>query len=141
VREKPSCLGWLSFWSSFDAPNLYIPLSPTDVVQQWLQHFNAGDAGGLERLYADDAVNHQMPNDAVAGRSAIGEMFRREFAAAPEMNCIPVQIIAQGEWAVLEWRDPKGFRGCGFFHVVAGLIQVQRGYWDRLSFNRLYGVG
>lgn len=66
-------------------------------------------------------------------------MFRREFAAA-EMVCIPENLFEDGEWAILEWRDPKGLRGCGFFHVVGGLIQFQRGYWDQLSFLRQQGL-
>jgi hypothetical protein len=66
-------------------------------------------------------------------------MFRREFVAA-EMTCIAEKLFADGEWAILEWRDPKGLRGCGFFHVVDGLIQFQRGYWDQLSFLRQQGL-
>lgn len=38
------------------------------------------------------------------------------------------------------WRDSLGLRGCGFFHVVDGLIRFQRGYWDRLSFLRQHGL-
>jgi hypothetical protein len=55
------------------------------------------------------------------------------------MHCIVENRFADGEWAIMEWRDPRGLRGCGFFHVVDGLILFQRGYWDRLSFERLYG--
>ena len=83
--------------------------------------------------------NHQVALDPVIGRPAIRAMFDREFAAA-EMVCVVEQILEDGEWAVLEWRDPKGLRGCGFFHVVDGLIVTQRGYWDKLSFHRLHGV-
>lgn len=115
-------------------------MTAKQVVEAWLDAFNAADTDGLESLYAVDAVNHQMPNEPVVSRKAIGQMFRDEFAAAPEMHCIPVQIIAEGDWAVLEWRDPKGFRGCGFFEVKGGLIQTQRGYWDKLSFRKLYGI-
>ncbi len=81
-----------------------------------------------------------MPKDPVAGKEEIGKMFRDEFASAPDMHCEIVQIIEEGNWAVLEWRDPKGFRGCGFFEIQDGLIKMQRGYWDRLTFNRLYGL-
>lgn len=115
-------------------------MSPRETIEKWLDAFNAGDTAQLEALYADDAVNHQMPNQPIYGKEAIGKMFRDEFAIAPEMHCIPVQIIAEGEWAVLEWRDPKNFTGCGFFEVKNGLIQTQRGYWDRLTFNRLYDI-
>ena len=40
----------------------------------------------------------------------------------------------------LEWRDPLGLRGRGFFHVVDGKNVFQRGYWDNLSFLRLHGL-
>ena len=68
------------------------------------------------------------------GREAIRAMFEHEFATA-QMECIPENLFEDGEWAILEWRDPKGLRGCGFFHVIDGQIALQRGYWDRLSFE------
>ena len=111
-----------------------------ETVEKWLAAFNNADVETLQSLYAEDAINHQMPNEAIDGRKAIGQMFRDEFKAAPEMHCIPVQIIEEGNWAVLEWRDPMDFRGCGFFEIKNGLIQTQRGYWDKLSFNKLYAV-
>ena len=87
----------------------------------------------------EDAVNHQVANDPVEGREAIHQMFKNEFAAA-DMTCIPEQILEDGEWAILEWKDPLSLRGCGFFHVVNGLIVFQRGYWDKLSFLRMHGM-
>ena len=66
-------------------------------------------------------------------------MFTREFAAA-DMVCIVENIFEDGDVAILEWRDPKGLRGCGFFHVREGKIQFQRGYWDKLSFLRLHNL-
>jgi limonene-1,2-epoxide hydrolase len=42
--------------------------------------------------------------------------------------------------AILEWRDPLGLRGCGFFAVRDGRIVFQRGYWDKLSFLKLHGL-
>ncbi|WP_118972255.1 nuclear transport factor 2 family protein [Taibaiella koreensis] len=108
------------------------------LIGQWVAAFNRADADTLESLYAEHAVNHQMPHEPVNGKAAIGRMFRDEFAAAPDMHCIPLQIIEEDDWAVLEWRDPKGFGGCGFFEVKEGLIHTQRGYWDKLTFNKLY---
>lgn len=57
------------------------------------------------------------------------------------MVCIAENLFQDGPWANLEWRDPKGLRGCGFFRVQSGKIAVQRGYWDKLSFLRLHGIG
>jgi hypothetical protein len=59
-------------------------------------------------------------------------MFENEFMQA-EMVCIPVNLFEDGEWAILEWKDPHGLRGCGFFKIQNGLIEFQRGYWDKLS--------
>ena len=112
-------------------------MSPAELLDRWIEAFNAADADGLAALYHEDAVNHQVANAPIEGRAAIHAMFAAEFAAA-EMVCVPVNRMADGEWAAMEWRDPKGFRGCGFFHVVEGRIRFQRGYWDRLSFERLY---
>jgi len=112
-------------------------MTPRELVRRWVEHFNAGDAEALAALYADEAVNHQVTQEPVKGTEAILEMFRREFAAA-EMHCIVENIFEDGEWAILEWKDPLGLRGCGFFHVQEGKIQLQRGYWDKLSFLRLH---
>jgi limonene-1,2-epoxide hydrolase len=114
-------------------------MSPRDVVRAWVDAFNRADVEALAALYRDNAVNHQVALSPVEGRRAIREMFAREFHAA-EMVCIVEHIFEDGDWAILEWRDPKGLRGCGFFHVVDGRIAFQRGYWDRLSFLRLYGL-
>lgn len=112
---------------------------PREVVCDWVEAFNRGETDTLAGLYTEDATNHQVMLQPVVGRAAIREMFRREFAAA-KMVCIIENVFEDGEWAILEWRDPKGLRGCGFFHIVGGLIQFQRGYWDQLSFLRQQGL-
>jgi hypothetical protein len=114
-------------------------MGPRQLVHRWVELFNAADADGLAALYHEDAVNHQVANDPVEGRSRIRDMFATEFAAA-KMVCIVEQILEDGAWAILEWRDPLGLRGCGFFRVEDGLIRFQRGYWDKLSFCRLHGL-
>ncbi len=77
--------------------------------------------------------------EPITGRDAIRDMFAREFAAA-EMVCIVENIFEDGDWAILEWRDPLGLRGCGFFHVTDGKIAFQRGYWDRLTFLKAHNL-
>jgi limonene-1,2-epoxide hydrolase len=114
-------------------------MSPREVVEEWVRRFNAGDAAGLAALYHEDAVNHQVALEPVDGREAIEAMFEREFARA-EMTCIPEIIHEAGDVAILEWRDPLGLRGCGFFTIRGERIAFQRGYWDKLSFLKLHGL-
>lgn len=114
-------------------------MSPKAVVEEWVRRFNAADLDGLASLYAEDAVNHQVVMEPLRGRAAIRHMFATEFARA-EMVCLVENLFADGEWAILEWRDPKGLRGCGFFQVREGVIVFQRGYFDQLSFFRQQGI-
>jgi ketosteroid isomerase-like protein len=114
-------------------------MMPREVVRRFVELFNNRDADGLEALYHDDAVNHQVANEPVVGKRQIKEMFEREFASA-EMVCMVENIFEDGSWAILEWRDPLGLRGCGVFHIVDGKIRLQRGYWDRLSFLRQHNL-
>jgi shikimate kinase/limonene-1,2-epoxide hydrolase len=112
---------------------------PHQVISAWVDAFNRADVEALASFYTEDAVNHQVAESPVQGREAIREMFESEFACA-SMVCIVENIFEDGEWAILEWRDPLGLRGCGFFHVVDGKIVFQRGYWDKLSFLRSQGL-
>lgn len=114
-------------------------LRPREVVCRWVDAFNGHDVEALAGLYHDGAVNHQVANEPVEGIEAIREMFAAEFAAA-DMTAIVENLFEDGQWAVLEWRDPLGLRGCGFFQVVNGKILLQRGYWDKLSFLKLHNL-
>jgi limonene-1,2-epoxide hydrolase len=114
-------------------------MTPREVLEKWIDAFNKADIATLSNLYASDAVNHQVANDPVVGQVAIREMFTREFSAA-KMICIPENIFVDGDWAILEWKDPKGLRGCGFFQVRENKIIFQRGYWDKLSFYKLHNL-
>lgn len=112
---------------------------PREVVEHFVEAFKRADVPGLMRLYAEQAVNHQVANRPVEGKAAIEAMFREEFARA-DMTCQVENVFEDGEWAIWEWKDPLGLRGCGFFHVVDGRIVLQRGYWDMLSFLRQHGL-
>lgn len=56
------------------------------------------------------------------------------------MTCLVENLFEDGDWAILEWRDPNGLRGCGFFRVHEGQIVFQRGYFDQLTFFRAQGL-
>lgn len=115
-------------------------MSPRQTVEAWIEAFNRADAAALSALYAEDAVNHQVMWEPLVGKAAIRAMFEREFGQAT-MVCIRENLFEDGDWAILEWREPKGLRGCGFFQVVGGQIVFQRGYWDEGSFRRQQVLG
>jgi SnoaL-like domain len=89
-------------------------MRPKELVQKWVEAFNRADVDALADLYGDKAINHQVAERPVEGREAIQRMFAEGFATA-KMVCIVENLFEDGEWAILQWRDPLGLRGCGFF--------------------------
>lgn len=114
-------------------------MTPKETVLKYVDAFNEVDIAGLTALYAEDAVNHQVVADPIVGRDAIGEMLQYELIKTP-MVCIVENIFENGEWVVLEWKEPLGFRGCEVFQIVDGKIKLQRGYYDTNSFNKEHGL-
>ncbi|MCX6138939.1 MAG: nuclear transport factor 2 family protein [Ignavibacteriales bacterium] len=114
-------------------------MTPAEIVKKWVDRFNAADVEGLAALYAVEAVNYQVVAEPLKGREEIKKLFEVEFGRA-KMVCMPEMIHEAGDWAILEWRDPLGLRGCGFFQVKNDLIVFQRGYFDQLTFFRLQGI-
>lgn len=108
-------------------------MQPKEILQQWVECFNLQDHEALSELYADNCINHQIPNGIIAGKENIKHMFKQEFEQF-EMVCIVENIFQDGNVGILEWIDPKGLRGCGFFWIEDDKIIYQRGYWDKLSF-------
>ena len=114
-------------------------MSPKDVVQKWIEAFNNADVETIADLYDEGAINHQVVHKPIEGKNAIADMFRNDFNTA-KMVCIIENIFEDGDWAILEWRDPQGLRGSGFFQVINDKIVFQRGYWDELSFLKQYSI-
>lgn len=114
-------------------------MTPKELILMWVDAFNCGDAVRLSSYYASDAINYQVAEGEVRGQAAIRQMFVDEFSYA-EMRCIVENIFEDGEWGILEWKDPLGLRGCGFFQISDGKIKYQRGYWDKLSFLRQHNL-
>jgi limonene-1,2-epoxide hydrolase len=114
-------------------------MKPLQLIENWVSAFNRGDADELATFYAEDAVNHQVVTEPVYGRDAIRDMFAKEFGRA-NMVCQIENLFQDGDWAILEWSDPLGLRGCGFFHIKNEEIVFQRGYFDRLTFLKIQGL-
>lgn len=114
-------------------------MSPKEIVLLWIDRFNKTDVDGLAALYAVDAINHQVVMEPLHGREKIKKLFQVEFSRA-KMVCVPEQIHEAGDWAILEWSDPLGMKGCGFFQIKNDQIVFQRGYFDQLTFFKIQGL-
>jgi limonene-1,2-epoxide hydrolase len=114
-------------------------MNPSEVVREWVRRFNNQDAAAISELYTKDCINHQIPTGEFKGREKICQMFSDEFSRF-HMVCVIENLFEDGEWAILEWKDPKGLRGCGFFQIQHDKIVFQRGYWDKLSFMKEQGA-
>lgn len=114
-------------------------MEPVQLIENWVLAFNRGNADELAALYAEDAVNHQVVTEPVHGRDAIRNMFAKEFGRA-NMTCQIENLFQDGDWAILEWSDPLGLRGCGFFQIKNDEIVIQRGYFDQLTFLKIQGL-
>jgi ketosteroid isomerase-like protein len=106
------------------------PMRPREVVRDWVYALTHADTEALGSLYHDHAVHHPIALDVVEGREAICAMVAGEFASA-DMACIVENLFEDGEWAILEWSDLLGRRGCLIFHVQDGKILEQRCYWEK----------
>jgi steroid delta-isomerase-like uncharacterized protein len=131
--------------------------TPKEILQAWIDAFNAHDARGAAELYHDDAINIQVAADGpVQGKVAIFQDFAQFFRAFPDSYTRPDNIFEDGEWAIVEWTGggtflgefvgipPSGkkfvLRGCGFFHITDEKICFQRGYWDKVSWFKQLGI-
>ena len=115
-------------------------MTPTELIRQWIDYFNAGDIDGLVNMYAKDAINEQaVMTEPLRGRDAIRQMLELDFARA-RMACIEERVYECDDTAILQWKDPIGLKGCGFFQFRDGKIIHQKGYFDQLSFFRAQGL-
>ena len=115
-------------------------MTPKEIVRLWIDRFNRADIAGLVELYSKDALNDQVVfPKPLKGRAAIRKMFELEFSRA-KMVCIEEKIFECGDNAILQWQDPLGLRGYGFFQVIDDLIVHQKGYFDQLTFFKIQGL-
>ena len=115
-------------------------MTPKELIQIWIERFNRTDIEGPAGLYAEDAANDQVVfSEPLKGRAAIRKMLELDFSRA-KMVCIEENIYECGDTAILQWRDPLGLRGCGFFQVIDDHIVHQKGYFDQLTFFKIQGL-
>jgi len=73
-----------------------------ELLDRYVERYNAGDLDACMDLYADDAVQG-MPDGIFVGRSAIHERLARELEAIPDVTHTVVSFIEQGDAFADEW--------------------------------------
>lgn len=129
-------------------------MSPKKVIEKWLIAFNTRDAELGASLYHEDAENLQIAfGTPLKGREAIYQDLKQFFQHNPDNETHAVSLHEVDDWAILEWKGnatfyldpskegkPYKLRGCGFFHVVDGMIKTQRGYFDKATWFKQVGL-
>lgn len=132
-------------------------MNSKELLQLWIDAFQARDLEAVVNCYAEDAVNFQI----AAGVPSIGkEQIRQDtaefFRGFPNAWSKVENLMSDGDFAAWEWigggsflgafygNPPTGksfeIRGCGFFQFENGKIILQRGYWDKLSWFSQIGL-
>ena len=132
-------------------------MKSTELLQNWIDAFQACDVARVVACYANDAVNFQIAaGEPSVGKAQIKADTEGFFRAFPDAWSRVENLIGDGDWAAWEWigggtflgefvgHKPTGksfeIRGCGFFTFRDGLIVLQRGYWDKHSWFSQIGI-
>ena len=73
-----------------------------ELLDRYVERYNAGDLDGVVELYADDAVQG-MPDGVFEGRAAIRERLANELDAIPDVTHTVVSFVEQGDAFADEW--------------------------------------
>ena len=131
-----------------------------DLLEHYVERYNAGDLDGCMELYAEDAVQ-LMPDGVFEGRSQIRERLARELAALPDVHFTFGNYVEQGDAFADEWTfvgthtgpfvlpdgselPPTGKRvevkGMEFVQLRDGKIVVDNLYYDNLTVAAQLGL-
>ena len=123
------------------------------LLEEYVELYNAGDLDGVVDLYAEDAVQ-LMPEGLFEGREAIRERLARDLDACPDIAWAVESFVEQGDSFADEWSfvathtgpfqlpdgtelPPSGkqveLRGMEFVQVRDGKIVVDNLYYDNLA--------
>ena len=129
----------------------------TELLQNWIDAFNAHDVDALVEGYSPEAVNLQVAvGEPVIGTDGIKDDFEAFFSAFPDTYAKVENLMGDDDWAAWEWlgvgtltgeflgTEPTGksyeLRGCGFFWFKENKIILQRGYWDKETWFSQIGI-
>lgn len=73
-----------------------------ELLDHYVERYNAGDLDGVMALYADDAVQG-MPDGTFKGREAIRDRLAMELAACPDVVHSVRSFVSDGDFFADEW--------------------------------------
>ena len=114
---------------------------PIDVVRRFCDAWSAGDLDALMAFFADDAVYHNIPIDAVTGVDAIRSTIAGFTQGVEKIEFRVDNIVADGDVVLTERVDVFHLPGkpielpvMGTFEVREGKITAWRDYFDLNQF-------
>jgi steroid delta-isomerase-like uncharacterized protein len=131
-----------------------------ELLEQYVERYNAGDLDGVMDLYADDAVQI-MPEGTFEGRSVIRERLARDLVACPDIAWTVLSFVEQGDTFADEWAftathtgpfhlpdgtelpatgKQVGVRGMELVVVRDGKIVVDNLYYDNMAVMAQLGL-
>ena len=131
-----------------------------ELLDRYVELYNAGDLDGVMDLYAEDAVQ-LMPEGTFEGRSAIRERLARDLVACPDIAWTVLSFVEQGDAFADEWTfagthsgplplpdgselPPTGkrvqVRGMELVRVRDDKIVVDNLYYDNLAVAAQFGL-
>lgn len=131
-----------------------------NLLERYVERYNAGDLDTVMGLYAEDAVQ-AMHDGAFAGRSAIRERLARDLTACPDATYTVGSFVEQGDSFADEWTfagthtgpfllpdgtqiPPTGKRveikGMELVQVRDGKIIIDNLYYDSMAILAQFGL-
>ena len=132
------------------------------VLEQAIEHWNAGDRDAWASLYAEDVVYEAPGGQRISGLTDLKRSyFDALLTAAPDRSSRDVVLFADGEHVVEQaryvgthtgpLRNPNGvvvpatgkpfdFPFVGIFHVQGGKIRAIRIYYDQIELLTQLGL-
>lgn len=133
------------------------PSSPAEVAAGIFEALQLRDLDAVARLQHDDIVDDFVAVGVYRGKRAVRAFFEELFAAVPDLTFTVHRILADGEYATVQWQVTGTFSGRPFqgvhatgrrvelpgvdvMHVVEGLLVDNTIYDDGLPFARQIGM-
>jgi steroid delta-isomerase-like uncharacterized protein len=122
--------------------------APAQLVQRWIEAFNAHDAQRIVALYAEDAELYDSGMRRVRrGKAEITRWFTLRFQQMPGIQYLPGNFFLRENEAVISWiaqgktpallrqrwlSRPFQVEGVSVFRIQPDVIVWQHGYYDHL---------